>query len=91
MSQPRQYKINSKTLQKRPMDHYKEKPSSFIELLEKGSSVFIDVRNVKMLATEIYKTESSFSLCHVFAKFSQPSVESESLSFSGPKVLLIHD
>ena len=40
---------------------YNDKQSSFKELLEKDSSVSIHERNVKILATEVYKVSNNFS------------------------------
>ena len=54
---------------------YKEKSSTFQELLEKDSSVSIHHRNVQKLAIEIYKVLHGFSppiLNDIFVPVSRP-------------------
>ena len=44
---------------------YNDKQTSFKELLEKHSSVFVHERNVQFLATEMYKVSNNFSYPHM--------------------------
>ena len=44
---------------------YKDKHSSYKELLEKDSSVSVYERNVQMLTTKLYKVSNSFSSPHI--------------------------
>ena len=41
---------------------YNGKQSSYKELLEKDSSFYVNVRNVQVLATKMYKVSNNFSL-----------------------------
>ena len=46
---------------------YNDEQSSFKELIEKDSSVFVEFmkKNVQALATEMYNVSSNFSLLHL--------------------------
>ena len=68
-----------------------DKHSSFKELLEKDSPVFVHEKNIQILATKMYNVSNNFSRQRQNSQFSQPLVKAvyhgtESLSFLGPKV-----
>ena len=80
---------------------YNDKQSSFNELLEKDGSVSIHIRNIQILATEMYKLINNLSppiMNRVFeldlrqiSQFSRSLVRSvyhgtESISYLGPKI-----
>ena len=75
---------------------YNDKRSSFNALLQKDGSVSIHERNIKILATEMFKVSKNLALPQmheIFRLKDQPhyslrynSVFSESLSFLGPKI-----